>query len=382
MNDRAYRRLNLVILLVLILTAPLTGCDSVPTHIFDLTEDEPVHQEIMLGDPSAEQKPSRWLAQLLSEDATSEATVDQTATSIPAPITTTPIDAAPTVTPTQIDPTWAALPPATGTPTIMPSPTWALAVVISFKSETEGRVPPGNPVVLSWEVEGGSGLVTICGEDSNMHEVECQHDMPRKGTTAFTMVDGRGYMRFSLETDGLPIENRVIVQAACANTWFFSEPAPPSNCPNCPIRQESALAQQYQGGWMIRSSFGLEILFNDNTYRSFQRVPIAPGDLTGITPPEGQYLPDDAFSADWLGQLAGTGDLRDRLGWAITPMTHYQTFGMQCEYVPLAPSTEACYQLGPTGLVYQYNYGRFISTDPNVGGIGYSEGTWQIYRPD
>jgi hypothetical protein len=236
-------------------------------------------------------------------------------------------------------------------------------------------------VALSWEIAGGDDTlaVTICAYDSNQWQRDCRHDLPNEGTTAFTMVSEGFWMEFGIEVGGVNAMDvpRVRVHQTCHNGWFFADPPPPWACPNVPAIPIPTLAQPFEGGWMFLQVSTVTIFYGDGVYRGIGPVPDASGNLAGITPPDGRYLPDAALSAVWLGEVNGAQDARARLGWALGPAGTYQGYAEQCEFNPPGEGTGYCYQLSPGGSVYQYTY-EFVGTSES----GYRDGVWQTYPLD
>lgn len=186
---------------------------------------------------------------------------------------------------------------------------------------------PGDTIQLEWATD-------------NATEVTLYHLLPTgqfgtfwhvdpAGTFDYTIAESeRNQTRFALfaTKESETANATVTVTLTCPDTWFFS-PAP-DICPAAPALYSVGAEQPFEHGTMIWIG-GLDqiyVLFDDDVFSpkwSAFADEWDEGDALcdAGTPPSGRYQPQHGFGLIWCEQPG----VRDRLGWATSPETGYET---------------------------------------------------------
>jgi len=130
-----------------------------------------------------------------------------------------------------------------------------------------------------------------------------------------------------------------ISKLACAQDWFFSNPT--EMCPMTSVTSFAA-TQYFEHGQMvwIRELDEFYIFYDSGLQAWPTNLDIIYGPLvlkskasvdnrTGETPPLNYVEPVGNFGLIWRGEVEGTEDVRERLGWAKGPEFDFETI-YQC----------------------------------------------------
>jgi hypothetical protein len=180
------------------------------------------------------------------------------------------------------------------------------------------------------------------------------------GYELHVVADGREVVEF------LPIS---ITCQGPGQWWFFRGDPYTTHVPEqCPVSyplMSNGAAQRFEHGMMmwIEAIAQIIVFFEDGQYRSFSNLP-APStpQPVGDTPPDGFFEPISGFGMLWRGEVPGTEDIRERLGWAVEQefptITAYQCYAEEDRLT--------CFVRGPEVQV--------IRLSPN--------GTWDIWETE
>jgi uncharacterized protein YndB with AHSA1/START domain len=237
--------------------------------------------------------------------------------------------------------------------------------IASFQARP-AEVEPGDVITLTWEASGERAIICPTTRSVLFTSEDCQQ-VPPSGETTFTILPEAEETRFvdfllSVEAGGIasPVVSQVSVVFKCHTTWFFSDEPQAGICPGEPITSYAA-AQQFQRGMMIWiEQLGRTIILDQVSSLSHgMRRPVyivdEPLDIVrdtsaeAITPPSRLYAPGSQFDVIWRGDIGGSPDYREMLGWALALESGYATIWQCDDGLPGLPpgSGQACYLQGP-----------------------------------
>ena len=269
-----------------------------------------------------------------------------------------------------------------GAPTRTPFPGEGPGQILSFIATSENERPgPGDDVVLHWRTVGGPA--SICVSYGGQSKLEC-FDVPPSGQHTYTLptenpvadhwADFLLHVRDSYSGDfesvRLPVE--------CQTEWFRdvqSQWCPQGSADNSIVE---AIYQAFEGGIVVQQGNFARVIFDEpgDPCRHFNIGQQLEIDTNLPEPPSGRYLPGQAFAVLWQGELSGTEDLQERLGWGISPPESYLMI-FQCENTP--DGLGSCYATVPDGRVFSP---EGIPGETNIGGISYDDGTCRWITTD
>jgi hypothetical protein len=166
--------------------------------------------------------------------------------------------------------------------------------------------------------------------------------------------------------------------------WFFD--SAPGICPRDGPLASYAAAQQFEHGLMIWiEALDAYYVLADHDHKvsgeaqdwsslTSLRVIRGPLDLkpglspdnrTEETPPSGRFEPVSGFGLVWRGEVVGTEEMREALGWAVEPEYGFDTL-YQCEIS--CDSYWDCYLQGPRDEVFHLYW------LPHIGHY------WEVFR--
>lgn len=279
------------------------------------------------------------------------------------------------------------------TSTLFPSPTQGVPQVISFSAEP-AEAGQGERILLEWEAMGDRA--TICPLlDSEEVGCRCLDDLPLIGSRVIAPEDIVGnYSGFKLkvgvgDADIEPWEmvasDQVLVDVQCPGSeeWFFENA--PQMCPKDAPLHSFGAAEQFEHGLMIWvEALDSYYIFYDQDVNVLDSGQVSPSfsSLTSLqiikgpldlkpsasrdnrvkdTPPPGYSQPVSGFGLVWRGEVAGTEQVRQRLGWATEAEYGFDTIYL-CE-VGCGPPYWNCYLRAPEGqilhLYYLVHFGHF-----------------------
>jgi hypothetical protein len=154
------------------------------------------------------------------------------------------------------------------------------------------------------------------------------------------MVEGSNY---ALETAEVPISG-----LSCSHDWFFGNRT--DWCPDIPVTS-LAIVQHFEHGQMIWiKKLDKFYIFYDSGLQAWPTNldivfgPLAPNASVDNplkeTPPPGYIEPVGNFGLIWRGEVEGTQDVHERLGWAKEPEIEFETIYQcvvgsdDCDYYP------------------------------------------------
>ena len=186
---------------------------------------------------------------------------------------------------------------------------------------------PGDTIQLEWATQNAT-FVTLyhllpTGQLGTFWEVE------PAGTFTYTIAETeRNWTQFILyagDNDGLEGIS-VTITLTCPDTWFFS-PAP-DICPAAPAVFSGGAEQPFEHGTMIwvGELDQIYVLFDDDVFSPKWSVYTDEWEegetlCDAGTPPPGYYQPERGFGLVWCEQPG----VADRLGWAVSPESSYDT---------------------------------------------------------
>jgi len=225
-------------------------------------------------------------------------------------------------------------------------------------------------VELSWKTTAEH--VTICPlTGSGLVYCRCLYDLPAFGRTTIEpdqiIASYTGFELSGYWGDARAIR-RIAAEVHCPGyrAWFLEDP--PAACPDGTALTSAAAAQRFEGGFMIwiaapdvyyvlyDRDLNVERGQGWSALKSLQRIegPLAlkPGasadNRLRETPLPGRFEPVRGFGLVWRGEVMGTEQVRERLGWAVEEEYAFETVS-QCE-AGCGP-TRDCYLRGPGGGV-------------------------------
>jgi len=225
----------------------------------------------------------------------------------------------------------------TATATAVPTrrPTWtataAAAPQISLFDVNPLVVGPGGSVTVTWQASGEEAL--LCHTSQAGITLACE-PVPLASSQPYTFTDQQredSLLELRVFQRGQQATASLLISLICpAKEWFFT--GAPSGCPEAPPAASNAAAQRFQRGLMIwiEENDDIYVLFEDSsrTFRVFPD-PLLSGASTpeppGVPAPEGYFAPVRGFGSIWRGDVAGTADVGQRLGWALEPEYNFTT---------------------------------------------------------
>lgn len=238
-------------------------------------------------------------------------------------------------------------------------------------------------VTLAWEAAGEyAAICPLMG--SSTVGCRCLFDMPLVGSTTIKSEEIIGnYTGFELIVNAgdSSAVDAILANVQCQGSqdWYFADP--PQMCPAGSPLHSSAAAQRFQRGLMIwiEALDEFFILFDSDQHPSDStqgwsslkslhilrgslelRPAASPGNRVDETPPPGYFEPVSGFGLVWRGEVTGTDDIREMLGWAEEPEYRFDTV-YQCQ--ASCGAYWDCYLRGPDGkaihLYYLMHFGHY-----------------------
>jgi hypothetical protein len=142
--------------------------------------------------------------------------------------------------------------------------------------------------------------------------------------------------------------------------WFFENPA--AECA-ATVLNTWMVWQPFEGGIMVWTQEGgrtYVLVDNRSLFKGYavvadtQGLPFPEPDPS-IIPPEGRYQPERGFALFWRGLAAGSGWVREALGWATEPESAYSGL-WQCN--TLSDNGARCYFTGPSDEIIAFAMGE------------------------
>ncbi len=290
---------------------------------------------------------------------------------IPIPVTTptksnTPISAAPTQTPTTVQPSQTAAAKLTMTATLPASPAPNAPRIISFSAAPTTTHRLGETISATWEARGTQATLCpyIMSPQGPVEQAPACSDVPLAGTKSITIDENDlTWSGLQLRVTAGQASDRSLVSLhlGCQGfrDWFFSNP--PEGCPQAAAVHSPAAAQHFEHGLMIwvkqPDTFYIFYELDQPPRRVFDQISapyrFRPGasldHRVGETPPRGMYEPVSGFGQLWRGEIEGAQRVRQRLGWATEPEFSFNT-SYQCDIPPFF-RLWTCYLAGPDDKV-------------------------------
>lgn len=194
------------------------------------------------------------------------------------------------------------------------------AVINYFRSD-QIAVDRGATITLSWDVTNASS-VNIQVVRPNGQFGQWFTDLPLEGTLSYRLPEEfTEFARFQMSL--LDAQERQLA----VQTLEVSVRCPFSEGFNgCPVTQDTiqAVYQAFQNGFMVwrGDTQQIVVLYNDGTYQTFNDTWTESDPVdTGETPRPGLILPARGFGKVWAQEPG----VRDRIGWATSAETPYET---------------------------------------------------------
>jgi hypothetical protein len=167
--------------------------------------------------------------------------------------------------------------------------------------------------------------------------------------------------RPTIYAGGTQKQTATLTAYVCQYTWTLY--LDPYKCATGPATTEHKVSEIFENGIMLwtESSGVYDVLTYEKSGFSYTRYgfndPLnIQADSSGAvgTPPPGLYAPVNGFGSIWRGDVAFNKNLRQLMGWALTPEAGYEAT-MQCGVSTINPLT-ICYITLPDGrLIYIAN---------------------------
>lgn len=216
-----------------------------------------------------------------------------------------------------------ALPPHVDAPTVQ----------INSFSVTPLTVTEGDTITVSWDVSGVESVqIALIYYEMPRHGDPMVY--PSAGTVTLTAPEGVRGFDVSLSDFVDRYQERVISQAirvevACRFTWFHEQGDTLGDDVFCPEAARTVLGhyQRFEGGYALTWEDSYWVWFYLDEPGVFYTRPVS---YTGMNPPsaveavlqmippDGRFLPGDAFANLWAA-----GWERDNLNWALAPQQTY-----------------------------------------------------------
>jgi uncharacterized protein YkwD len=237
-------------------------------------------------------------------------------------------------------------------------------LILQFEANVT-HADPGDTITLTWQT--ADTLTTTLfhllptGQFGQVWEVE------EAGTLTHTIsISARNESRFVLtavNSGTTMVQADVTIKLACPHAWFFV-PAP-DVCAQDAALLSTAAEQPFEQGIMfwVEESALIYVLFADEQQPQWQVFVDEwqegdPIDDPGLDPPPGLYQPQRGFGLVWREQA----QVRERLGWALSPETGYET-AVQATSYPL------------------YNHLYVLAADEQIWRLGPESSEWEKINP-
>lgn len=273
----------------------------------------------------------------------------ETAVSAALPTAIIQVTATPVGTETAVPLLTASLtptPPPSPTPTILPTHTATRRPiqptqlpdphVLSFTASPQ-ETTPGGSILVSWQAVGETA--SLCIVTYWQVTFSCT-TVPLQDAITFPL-DATLRAPFTLELrvqgNGQEVTISNYISIIChASEWFFD--VPPVTCPSDTPTTTNAAFEPFERGFMLwlEDSDIIYVFFESPNHP----VTMFYGPLYLVTPaapvtdepPDGFYAPTSGFGHIWRGEVPGSENVRDWLGWATEPEYSFTATHQQVNY--------------------------------------------------
>jgi hypothetical protein len=226
-------------------------------------------------------------------------------------------------------------------------------VIISFSVSPTTTTAIGQIVALEWQAKGEK--VEVCGL-SEAGPTDClsvpisgkMNYVAKDASSTFPALVLRVFIKDESTTASVPVR-----LCADATAWFFT-PAP-ARCASA-ANQGRGAAQNFEHGSMVWiPKPDMFLVFYADAQQTFQRVEarysFRPGASTDNRiggAPRGLVEPVSGFGQIWRGELYGSENVRQNLGWATAPEFEFDA-AYQCAMA--SGLLWSCYLRDPRGQI-------------------------------
>lgn len=259
-------------------------------------------------------------------------------------ITATPVGTETAVPTLPATPT--ATPPPASTSTLTPTPTATRRPIqptqppnpqiLSFTASPL-EPPPGGSLFLSWQAVGETA--SLCVVTSWQVTFSCT-TVPLQDAITFPL-DATLRTPFTLELrvqgNGQEVTTVNYISIIChASEWFFD--VPPVTCPSDTPTTTNAAFEQFERGFMLwlEDSDTIYVFFESPNHPVMMFYEplyfVTPAAPVTDEPPDGFYAPTSGFGHIWRGEVLGSENVRDWLGWATEPEHNFTATHQQVNY--------------------------------------------------